>query len=245
MNISTKCNKCIFADYSDSEHPCALSIIDQIKDTKVIEKIDNFNKILNYRCAFAFDQDVYKNNVEQIGTIDNLKRQLYSRAKIDYYMVIIIDDDSIISDIIKSLKELEIEPKFVSLVITNSNNTKSIIDLLKSSMPQTIKWKLHNLLEEYSFQEILDIIFETNTEKDNIRYFWVNNNSSISSWSKDIIHINQTIVIKQPFLHALFRKNMDGLFLTFNNYKKILDEYQTDILSAISDMEDKAIIYYG
>jgi hypothetical protein len=140
---------------------------------------------------------------------------------------------------------MTIKPKFVSFAITKNNDTKPIIDLLTSSMPQTVKWKLHNLLEQYSFQEILDIIFETNTEKNNIQYVWINDDSSMASWSKDITYINTTIVIDQPPLHALFRKNTDGLFLTFDNYQKILNEYKTDVLSAISKIEDKAVIYYG
>lgn len=246
MNIATNCEQCIFADYSDSDNPCIIGIIEKVRSSKTIQKTDNnFNRIIDYRCAFAFSEQVYKEHITEIESIDNLKKILDNRAKISYYMVIFIEDDNNIIEICSSINSMIIQPKFVSFVLEKNNNTNFLIEKIKSTLDQNIKWKLHNLLYDYKYQEKLDIIFQTNTEKNDIPYFWINDSSSMSRWPTDIIHINTKIVIEQPFLHAMFRKNTDGLFLTFNNYQQILDLYKTDILNAISKIENKSIQYYG
>jgi hypothetical protein len=247
MSTITNCEKCIFADYSDSPEPCAMGIIDRVKELKTINVGGtNFNKINQYRCAFAFSADVYKNNLSETVSVESLKEQLYIRAAVDYYMVILLKDLSVLDDICKTLSTMLIKPKFVSLVTEQNNHTESILEKLKINMPENIKWKLHNFLDNYNFQETMDTIFETNTHKTNITYFWINDTDSINTWDKDISKINDTIVIEQPFLHAMFRKNQDGLFLTFNNYQQILNIYKTDILTALEEkIENKSILYYG
>jgi hypothetical protein len=245
MSTNTKCEKCIFSDFSHEENPCAIGIIDRIKGSKTIEIDNDFNKILQYRCPFAFDASVYKENANDIGDVDSLKQQLYSRAQIDYYMIVLVKDTSLLEQVFLTLKSLPIKPQFISFVISKNNNTKNIIDQLKNEVPTPIKWKLHNLLEDYSFQETLDIVLETNTEKSNMNYFWVNTTDSIEYWNQDIIKINDIIVIQQPFLHAMYRKDTEGLFLTFNNYKQILELYKTDIVNALENIENKSVMYYG
>lgn len=245
MRTATNCEKCIFADYGDASEPCAIGIIQRIRNSKTIDITDNkFNKIHDYRCAFAFSTEIYKKHIEEIKSIEELKQQLYNRAKINYYMVIILKDTSLVKKVCLALQDMAIKPKFVSLCVEKNNETSIILDLLKTLMPNSIKWKLHNFLGNYDFQESLDTIFETNTNKDNTTYFWVNDTDSIDSWVENINKINDIIVIDQPFLHAMFRKNKDGLFLTFNNYQEILNIYKTNILDSLDKIENVSIIYY-
>jgi len=247
MSTITKCDKCIFADYHDSDEPCALGIIEKIKNIKTIEKTENnFAKILHYKCPFAFSAEIYQQNIKTIGTVDDLKQYLFNRTVIDYYMVIIVDDTNNISKICQSISSITIKPKFISLVLKQNNNTQNIINNIRKDMPNDIKWKLHNLLDDYNFQDILDTIFATSVEKSDITYFWINNDTkSIKEWDRNIVNINSIITIEQPFAHAFFRKGIDGLFLTFDNYQQILEHYKTNILESLEKIENKSIIYYG
>ncbi len=245
MSTATNCEKCIFADYANSSEPCAIGIIEKIKNSKTIDITDNnFNRIHHYRCAFAFSADVYKKNIEQLKSIDYLKQGLYDKAIVDYYMLILVKDIAVIKNICPALRGMGIKPKFVSVAIEKNNNTSEILSQLKTNMPEEVPWKLHNFLGNYDFQESLDTIFETNPHKNDITYFWVNTTDSIDSWSKDIQKINETIVIEQPFLHAMFRKDRDGMFLAFKNYQEILNLYKTNILNALDKIENPSIIYY-
>lgn len=244
MNTKTKCNKCIFADHADSEQPCAADILSEINGHKTIVVEDNFNNILHYRCPMAFSMDVYKNNISEIQSIDNLKTKLINNAKIDYYMVVFLDPEHI-KDVCQSIRDLPILPKFISFAVTENNTTEILIDILNQQIPQNTGWKLHNFLEKNSYQESLDAIFDTNTHKNNIQYFWVNNSDTHTQWANDILSINRIIVYQQPFLHALYRKDIDGMFLTFKNYYSMLELDKSDIANAIKTIETPLIKYYG
>lgn len=244
MSTKTKCEKCLFSDYASSPEPCAMNIIEKIDSNKTIEIVDNFYQISHYRCPFAFSIDVYKENIDKLGSIDNLKHQLIDRAQIDYYMIIFLDTDDL-DEVCASISELPISPKFVSFIIQQNNDTGNIIARLNEKLPKDLGWKLHNFLEVLSFQDSLDTVFKTNTHTSNITYFWINDSKSFKGWGKDISVINSIIVLEQPFLHALFRSDHDGIFLTFNNYEQILKEYGNDILSAIDKIENKSIRYYA
>lgn len=244
MSTKTNCEKCIFADYADEETACAMGIIDKIRPSKEIVVDNKFNTVMHYRCPFAFSMKVYQENITDLGSIEELKHRLVARAMIDYYMVIFLRNDDL-SRVCCSIKEMTIKPRFVSFVVENNNNTEEVIGTIKKSLSLDIKWKLHNLLEEMSFQESLDTIFSTNTDKNNISYFWINSSENHLLWNNNILKINEIITIEQPYLHALFRHNEDGLFLTFNNYENLMNQQKTGILDALKNTENPIIRYYG
>lgn len=244
MSTKTNCEKCIFADFSDSTDPCAMGIIEKIQNIKEITVSDNFNTILHYRCPFAFSVEVYKNNQNDIGSIEDLKQKLISNAIIGYYMVVFLEDDNVL-ELCETIKQMRIKPKFLSLVIKNNNDTENIISTIKTSLSADVKWKLHNFLEDMNFQDALDTIFSTNTNKNDITYFWINSSNNKTTFDKDILKINDIITIEQPFLHALFRNNTDGLFLTFNNYENLMTQHKTGIIEALQNTENPLIRYYG
>ena len=244
MSIKTKCKTCLFADYADSENPCAMDIINHVKDKKSLDIVDDFYEISPYRCAFAFSINVYKNNINTIGSIDNLKNELTQRAKIDYYMVVFLDPTHI-DQVCESISQLNILPKFISIIVNDNNETASLINKLNVQLPKNVMWKLHNILGELSLQESLDTVFKTNTHVSGITYLWINKSNSYSSWNSDVKNINDIIVLEQPYINACFRKDNDGLFLTFNNYNNILESYGKDILTSIDTIENKMIAYYA
>jgi hypothetical protein len=245
MTIKTSCEKCIFADYSDSDSPCAMNIFDHIKSKKtIISEINGFNSILNYRCAFAFSTEVYQEHKEEIGSIDDLKNQLVERATISYYMIILLEESQI-DKVCQSLSNLIVKPKFVSFVLHQNNNTETIINKL-NSLTSIIPWKLHNLLEaDSSQQDILDTVLSTNTNIGQSQYLWINTADSYDTWGTSISTINRIIVLEQPTLHAMFRSGTSGLFIGVDNYNKLIRDKKTDILSAIQDLPNPLIHYYA
>jgi hypothetical protein len=244
MSTKTKCEKCLFADYADSNDACAMGILEHIEGSKTINIVDNFNEILHYRCPFAFSVDVYKEHNEQLGSIDNLKQELIKKAQVNYYLTIFLDANDL-DNVCNSINGLPIVPQFVSIVVQQNNDTANIISKLENLLSKEIKWKLHNFLEEYTLQDSLDTIFKTNTHTASSNYFWVNTSKSSATWANDITKINSIIVVEQPFLHALFRADNDGLFLTFKNYEQIITLYNSDIMSSIKNIKDPAIRYYA
>lgn len=245
MTIKTSCEKCIFADYSSSDSPCAMDIFDHIKSKKtIISEKTGFNSILNYRCPFAFSTDVYQEHKKEIGSIIDLKNQLVERATISYYMIILLEEPQI-DEVCQSLSNLVVRPKFVSFVLRQNNNTETVIDKLNSLTP-IIPWKLHNLLEDDSSQQdILDTVLSTNTNIGQSQYLWINTSDSYDTWNASISAINRVIVLQQPTLHAMFRSGTSGLFIGVDNYHKLIRDKKTDILSAIQDLPNPLIYYYA
>lgn len=245
MSTKTNCDKCIFADHADSGQPCAMNIIEKINGIKTITIENNFNSILHYKCPMAFSMNIYRDNIAEIGTINDLKSKLINNAIIKYYMVIFLDEN-FLENVCLSIQNLDILPKFISFIVNENNNTANLLNKFRDAIPKNITWKLHNLLENMSYQDILNTIFDTNNQKNNIPYFWINTSDTYSTWNNNIKNINDIIIYEQPFLHALFRsKKNDGMFLTFNNYYSILDLDKTNINSAIQKIENPLIRYYG
>lgn len=246
MSTKTNCDKCIFADYANSDNPCAMGVLEHISDKKTIATEDSgFLSIMQFRCPFAFSTEVYKNHQQNIGSIDDLKNQLILRATINYYLIAIVTENS--ADLVcDAIKKLTIKPKFVSIVLKSSNNTTNIIKTFNTLTP-TAPWKLHNILEDNpSQQEILDIVISTNTNIQNANYLWINTDQNLDQWDKNIISINKTIVLEQPTLHAMFRtEDKDGLFIGLHNYQQLIKDKQTDIISAIESLEHPLLHYYA
>jgi hypothetical protein len=243
---NTNCEKCIFSDYFDSSEPCAVGIIEQIKDTKSLLTNDqNFYSVVNYLCPFAFSMDVYEKYKEEIGSIDELKKQLYLKSNPAYYMVIFLDDTNL-SIIAQDILDLPVKPKFVSFITYQNNNTENIINSF-SALNDIIQWKLHNLLEDFKYQDSLSVVFDTNPAKNTCQFFWVTSGSNHNLWYKDILNINNIVTIKQPVAHALYRKpeDKDGLFMAFKSYEEIRHNINMDISLALEEIENPLIKYYA
>lgn len=246
MTTQTNCTSCIFAQPATNSNPCDMNIIASIKGHKQPYVADNgFYTIPQYRCAFAFSNNIYRENINELGSIENLKQQLKERTKISYYLVVFLDNEDI-SLVCDHISNLPIKPSFVSFVLSLSDNTKPIIDSITQKFAGSIEWKLHNLLDQYSFQDSLDTILDTNDKKQNIDYLWINRASTSSMWSKEISQINYVISIEQPILHAMFRdKYNEGLFIGMNNYTTIRQHINHDILTAIDTIPQPHIYIYA
>jgi len=245
MKTTTNCEKCIFADYANSDEPCAMSIIAQIKNKKTIHISEsNFNKILEYRCPFAFNIETYKQYQESIGDIEQLKIRLINNANIKYYLCVMISNEDECYDICQSIASLSVKPMFVSLVVRRNNNTKTIIDIC-TKMLGDISWKLHNILEDLDPQGVLDTVFDTNDIISKIDFLWINKSESSNSWNSDINKLNSIVAIEQPIIHALMRKNGDGLFLSFRNYYELMKYTKKNIYDSFKEIDNPQIYYYA
>lgn len=245
--MNTNCEKCLFADYADSAEPCKLDILTQIQNyhkTKVSK--NNFYIIENYGCRYGFDIDSYQKNKETIGSITNLTEQLEKRAKIKYYLVIKVTNEDLISNVCDSILSLSIKPRFVSFILYKSNNTKQIISDIQSKLDNIIEWKIHNFLEDQNLNDSISNIFDTNANKKDTIYFWINEDITNSLWNQEIININKIIYLYQPQCHGLFRNSKkDGIFLSFRLYKDMKTHLSSDIFKAFTLLEDPKFIYYA
>lgn len=244
--MKTLCEKCIFADYFDADDPCKMGIISRIDKDKISITDNKFNIISDYSCKYGFDLKIYDSNIRELGSIDSLKKLIIERAKIRYYLVIKITNELNIKNLCEIINSLCILPQYVSLILNSSNNTKMVIDTIKNTIDSKIEWKLHNFLDTTELQDELSIIFDTNAQKNDTFYFWVNSDTHIDLWNKEIQNINDIIYIHQPKCHALFRSiNKDGLFLSFNQYKEMRTHLDSNIFKAINSITDPQFIYYA
>jgi hypothetical protein len=245
--VKTHCQKCIFADFYDSEIPCALGVVDIIKNDKSISQDSNsFNIIDKYRCAYGFDLKVYEANKEKIGSIEDLKNALKERATISYYMIVFLDS-LVIDKVCEKILGLPILPKFVSFVTYQDNETDKIISTCKKLLNTKVGWKLHNMLEILTYQESLDIVLDTNTHTKSSAYLWINSSNNIDMWEENIKKINYIVTLQQPECHALLRNNTDkdGLFMSFKNYDEIRHSISPNIFEAFQNIPNPTIINYA
>lgn len=245
--MKTLCEKCIFADYVNSDDPCKMNIILKIKDKRELLVSDtNFYIVPDYFCKYGFDLNVYDSNKNEIGSIDNLKNEIINRAKLRFYLVINITDSSNIRSVCETIKNLYILPKYVSFILNQENNTEVIINTIKQILDGKTEWKIHNFLEATELNDAIITIFDTNSGKNDSYYFWINSDQDINFWNENIKNINDIVYIDQPKCHALFRSdNKDGLFLSFAQYKEMKTHISTDIFKAINSIENPKFIYYA
>jgi len=244
---NTNCEKCIFSDYADSPDPCAMDIIDQIKDSKNLTiNSENFYSVHNYLCPYAFSMRVYEEHKEELGSIDDLKKSLYLKNRISYYLIIFLEDIDP-NDVVKSIMGLPIKPGFVSIVTYQKNNTENLINCFKALKDHNIEWKLHNMLERFDYQESISVVLDTNTAKNMQQFIWVNLATSYNLWNEDIINLNHIVTIKQPVAHALYRnqEDTDGLFITIKTYEEIRHSVNMDITLALKEIDNPLVKYYA
>lgn len=246
--MRTLCEKCIFSDHSDSDEPCKMNIIQEIKNNHNITiSENNFNIITDYVCRYGFDLNTYDQNKKDLGSIDDLKTQIYNKAKIKYYLLIDVTNVDNIANVCQEINNLYIKPGYVSFLLNKENHTEIIISNIKKELSDTVPWKIHNFLEENTdLNKKLNTVVDTNAKKNDTVYFWVDNDFNSSLWNQEIKNINKIIYIHQPKCHALFRStNKDGLFLSFDLYKLMRTDLDPNIFKALEVLENPQFIYYA
>ena len=246
--MKTMCKKCIFADLAGSEEPCAMNIISRIKYLYTIDSDeDGFNIINDYRCLYGFDLNTYDKNKNDIGGLDKLTAEIYHRCEVPYYLVLFVTETSI-DHLIDQVKNLSIKPKYLSVVLFASNNTANIISKLSTQLQGICEWKLHNFLEEEPKEKALNIIFDTNKNKNNSQYAWIIDSEQAKDLDKQIADINEIITITKPKAHMLCKTRnfaLDGLFISFDNFRQLCQENEKLISEGIqSNIEHILITNY-
>lgn len=245
--MKTSCEKCIFADYADSEEPCKMQIIEQAKKYHEISISDNnFFNIRNYYCRYGFSLEVYENNKHELESIAKVKEYLVDQSKIKYYLIIDVKHISNIETLCDSINKLSIRPGYVSFLLYSQNQTDIIINSIKNSLNKNIDWKIHNFLDNISLTDAVSTVFDTNAKKNETVYFWLNNDQDSGSWGEQIEKINNIIYIEQPECHAIFRsQHKDGLVLSFDQYQLMRMNLDSDIFKALDSIENAKFIYYA
>lgn len=245
--MKTICEKCIFADYADSDEPCKMNIINEIQQYHTVEVSENnFFTINDYYCRYGFNLDIYDKHQKEIGSIDNLKTELEKKAQIKYYLVVEVTDESNLKKATEAIVSLPIKPQFISFILKQSNNTEEIIKTLTVQLKDVAEWKIHNFLEEVSINDALATIFDTNSKKNNTSYFWLNSDTDYLNWNSEILNINRLIYLYQPKCHGLFRNSSkEGILLSFDSYKQMRTHLDSDIFKALNSIEDPKFIYYA
>jgi hypothetical protein len=244
--MKTLCQKCIFADLANAEEPCTMNIINRIKPfytTKIDD--DGFNIIEDYRCLYGFDLVTYDKNKQEIGGIDKLTSEIYKRCEIPYYITIFATEDTI-PDIVKQMKLMPIKPKYLSLILFASNNTAKIIDVLKDQLSDICEWKLHNFLQEEPREKALNIVFDTNKNKNQSQYAWIVDSNNMHDLDKQIADINEIMTITKPKAHMLCRTpyfSLDGLFIAFDNFRQLCKENEQLISEGVTKNIEHILIH--
>ena len=243
--MKTLCSKCIFADNFDSPEPCAMNIVERIRNKYSIEPDeDGLNIIHDYKCLYGFDLATYEKNKEQIGGLDKLTAEIYKRCEIPYYMVLFATEASL-DHLISNIKNLSIKPKYLSVILFASNNTSLVIDKLKTELSDLCEWKLHNFLDSEPKEKALNIVFDTNKNKNNSEYAWIIDSEMAQDLDKQIADINEIMTITKPKAHMLCRtKNfsLDGLFISFANLRSLCKENERLISEGIRSNSSEILI---
>lgn len=246
--MRTLCEKCLFSDLSDSNEPCKMNIINEVKAYHETAVSDNgFYIIEDYVCRYGFDIGIYDKNKKDLGTISDLEQMIRDKNKIKYYMLIDIIDRNRIEHVCKKISTLPIKPGFVSFLLNKENRTEDIINTIKINLINEVPWKIHNFLEEkIELNEKLTIVTDTNAKKNDTVYFWVDQDTNADKWAKDIENINNIIYTSQPRCHAMFRSEQkDGLLLSFDSYKLMRSDLDSNIFKALENLENPQFIYYA
>lgn len=241
--LSTKCEKCLFANQNNGNEftECSQNIIQRIKDKKTITQEDNFNVIQEYACRYGFAKEIYETNKNELKDID-LLQQIKTNAQIKYYLLLDVDSQHDIDHIIDTLNNLEIKPQFVSLMFRNpelKGFTQQDKELLTSKI--NIQWKCHNFTHPINLQEAIDHILSTNMQISKSSHFLVYDSIDLQKLSLDINYINDILVLYQKPHIAMIKDftTLNKLFMSFENYKvaKSLGENILDILKNESQAE--------
>ena len=235
--LNTKCERCLFANpVSDtSSAQCSQNIIDQIKSYKTITQENDFNIIQEYACRYGFAKEVYEQNKENFKDVDLLDH-INKNTQIKYYLLLDIDKNYEIDSLIDKLNNLNIKPQFVS-VMFREPKVRRFLEKDKEAFvsKSLIPWKCHNFIESNGLQQSIDHILSTNMQNSKSLHFLVYNSLDLDQLQKDILAINNNLILYQKPNIAMM-KNLNtlyGLFMSFENYK-VAKSFGDDILELLN-----------
>jgi hypothetical protein len=221
MTIKTKCESCIFSSpVSGGDPTCKFNIIDYIKDIKNININQDFYYIDDYVCRFAFGKDTYENNKEELKTID-LVQVLLDRSSIKYYLIMELSNEDCVDQMVDSINNLSILPKFISFVTFKYANHEQLIEKLSNKLNKKIQWKIHKFLVDETIDHRIHPILDTNKRANNSHYFLVCKGEEASGLENYIMRINTMINIEQIKFHILMKDlshSIYGIFMSFDHY---------------------------
>lgn len=247
---NTNCETCLFAHpYNDDYSACCeFKIPKLVKDSKEIELSESkYLRIKNYLCKYGFSQQIYDLNKDDLLDI-NIKDQVINRLILKYYLIIDCRDPECDPELVVTNLNISAKyPKFVSIVVNNDIEAKKYISLLDSIEDRPFSYKIHVLLEDRQIQNILSIILDTNTKKNNTQFFWIVEPKNLTNLKTHIDNIQSILQLHQPDCDFITMKDKSvsdifGLFLPFEYYTFLKDKYGS-LKNATQD-ETLRIVYY-
>lgn len=256
MKHNTSCKNCIFAHEASSDSPCDFNIISNIKEDKTITIQDNFFHIENYLCKYGLSKNTYEQykdefNKNNIDIKDHVKQNAYIKyyLVIDYYM-----SEYPLELLCNDLESLNIEPKFISLLLYQNNKIKpnDAIDIFRNKMKPHSKWKIHSFLEDIDRNYALHSIFQTNAKANDSQYFLILKPEQIKTFidNNSIENIQYIISIKQPACNILKQKdtvdsnNFHTVFINFDSYQGLCKNISQSLEHSLDTLENMTIAYY-
>lgn len=247
---NTHCKDCMFSQTADKTDPCDFSIIDLIKGQKELSIVDSYFYIKDYKCSYGFSENIYNANPE-LQKITDIKSFILDKAKISYYMVIdcrLLSIDDLVSKII-TIKNLEIKPKFISLIVSNEQNLKRILDHIQESLiGSNIDWKVHSFLNSASFNDCINILAETTiTNFTNIQFILFDDGSEYHQNINDMInylHYSFKIIQSKNYCIAFNNDNLHMMCMYISLYKSIMSTIGKNIIEAINSIPNLNIGSY-
>lgn len=247
---NTHCKNCMFSQSTESTDPCDFGIIDIIKGHKELSVIDNYFYIKDYKCSYGFSENIYNDNPELQKTND-IKTFILDKAKISYYLVMDCRLLSIRDLLLKveTVKNLDIKPKFISIIISNEQNIKRTIDCVHKSLSgSSVDWKIHSFLNSASFNDCINILAETTIKNlDNTQFILFDEGSEYSKNINSMINYLQysfKIMQSKNYCIALELDNLNMMCLYISLYKSIISTISRNILEGINSVPNLNIGFY-
>jgi len=240
----------MFSKEANTTTPCEFNLIEVLDNKKELSIVDNFFYIKDYKCAYGFSDNIY-NTYPQLQKDVDIKNFVLEKAKILYYLII---DARLLS--VEELKErtnqttkLDIKPKFVSIITSTQQNTKTIISSMQKIFEKTnIDWKVHSFLNTMSFNECINITAETTINNlENIQYMIFDDGNESSLCLNDVVNHSQYVFkIIQDNVYCIM-SNKDSLHMTsmyISLYKSIVSTIGRDIVTGIHSIPNLNIGLY-
>lgn len=247
---NTHCKNCMFSKETDTTDPCDFGLIELIKDHKELSVVDNHFYIKDYKCAYGFSENIYNSNPELQKTT-NIKDFILNKAKISYYLII---DSRLLSvaDLsakIETIKNLDIKPNFISIIVSNEQNVKRFLDNIQESLTGSgIDWKIHSFLNSASFNDCVVILAETTISNlDGVQFIMFDDGSEYNQDINNMInylHYSFKIIQSKNYCIAINRENLNMMCMYMSLYKSIMSTVGKNILDAINNIPNLNIGFY-
>lgn len=253
----TYCKQCVFTNVNNQE--CLFDIPSYLSSDR-IEKKDGFNLIKNYKCHYGTDKSSFGDGG---FSIEDLKKYSVSKNTLKYYLFIDATSDKTynIDNILDYINNLDIKPKFLSLLLNGLTvdpvDFHNISKIFTQKIDKSINWKLHYWLNNDTLLRSIHTILSTNIESNNtncILYFRPtgDNSGDYETLNQRVNFLQISQLVKQDYAHVVLDDltELDGLFIPNIVYKEIMEESDKDknILSIIKNISEKKlgfkILYY-